>query len=101
MAHVFHFVVTFMFVTDLNVSQMYSIFKHGLYKYRDTDNYFIRVFYAKQSKNLGPCCSGGNTSSESSGGWFSGWFSSSKPTTTTASKSESVESDKPKQRTVR
>ncbi|XP_034189450.1 oxoglutarate dehydrogenase Nc73EF isoform X1 [Osmia lignaria lignaria] len=45
--------------------------------------------------------SGGNTSSESSGGWFSGWFSSSKPTTTTASNSESVESDKPKQRTVR
>ncbi|XP_029045631.1 2-oxoglutarate dehydrogenase, mitochondrial isoform X3 [Osmia bicornis bicornis] len=45
--------------------------------------------------------SSGNTSSESSGGWFSGWFSSSKPTTTTASNSESVESDKPKQRTVR
>ncbi|XP_031841222.1 oxoglutarate dehydrogenase Nc73EF isoform X2 [Nomia melanderi] len=46
---------------------------------------------------------GGNTSykSDSSGGWFSGLFSSSKPTTTSAPESQSVESDKPKPRTVR
>ncbi|XP_012149390.1 oxoglutarate dehydrogenase Nc73EF isoform X3 [Megachile rotundata] len=49
------------------------------------------------------CISGGNTSckGENSGGWFSGWFSSTKPTTTTKSESESIESVKPKQRTVR
>ncbi|XP_043254335.1 2-oxoglutarate dehydrogenase, mitochondrial isoform X2 [Colletes gigas] len=44
---------------------------------------------------------GGSTSCKSDGGWLSGWFSSSKPTTTTPSDPQSVESDKPTQRTVR
>ncbi|XP_076168173.1 oxoglutarate dehydrogenase Nc73EF isoform X1 [Ptiloglossa arizonensis] len=45
----------------------------------------------------------GSTSykSDGSGGWFSGWFSSTKPTTTSASEPQSIESDKPIQRTVR
>ncbi|CAL7942906.1 unnamed protein product [Xylocopa violacea] len=45
--------------------------------------------------------SSGNTSHESrgSGWWFSGWLSSSKPTT--ASEPLPIESDKPKQRTIR
>ncbi|XP_071857855.1 oxoglutarate dehydrogenase Nc73EF isoform X3 [Bombus fervidus] len=43
----------------------------------------------------------GNTSYDSrgSGGWFSGWFSSTKPTN--VSESQSIESNKPKQRTLR